>query len=689
MSPSRRGDSGRYRTPEERARDRLERERRRARERGSSSPLGDPGSPPLDAEVWSDAPPVPDEVGYHPPEPEPAYGRPPPAQPDYHRPRPAPGPAEHDFGGPRPAREPAEHDYDRPPPARAEPADDRPAPADELPYPGYRDPLETYDQQVGRRPDDGGGPAPWAETGADHRDDWAETGVEHREDWAGTGVEHREDWAGTGVEHREDWAGTGVDHREDSAGTGVPGGDGWAETGVHHGDAAAEEPWAAPAPEAPVGARRAPQQSPSALTRASAALAGALARLGGKRRGEAREPGSLRGGSLPTSLRPRRTPAGGRPAASVRPRSPSVPRPKRTLSGPTAPTGRRGRIAAVVALVAVVFALWFLFSLFQPLKGGGSGSVAVDIPRGASSSTIGNLLAGRGVISSGFFFKLRATLAGKRSQLESGHFELRRDMSYGAVLDALTSRQGGAVAQQIKVTIPEGLSRTEIAAVTGRDGVTGDYVKASVHSHLLKPSAYGASSAARSLEGFLFPSTYNLLPRDPASKLVNAQLAAFKTNIAGVDLSRAKAKGLSTYDVLTIASMVEREAQIPSERPLIAAVIYNRLKSGIALGIDSTIRYAINDYSRPLTQSDLRLASPYNTRLRKGLPPTPIGNPGLASIQAAAHPAAVGYLYYVAKPGTCGQQAFSSTYTQFLRDKARYDSARAAKGGNSPTTCAH
>jgi uncharacterized YceG family protein len=364
-----------------------------------------------------------------------------------------------------------------------------------------------------------------------------------------------------------------------------------------------------------------------------------------------------------------------------------VSKTKRNPSAPGAPRSRRGRIAAVVALIGVVFAVWFIFSLFQPLKGSGSGKVSVVIPRGSSTSTIATLLADRGVISSPFFFKLRATLAGKRSQLESGRFDLRKDMSYGAVLTALTGAQGTPV--QITVTIPEGLSRGEIAPLAKRAGVTGNYVRASIHSHVLKPQAYGAPASANTLEGFLFPATYDLLPGDPASKLVNAQLAAFKTDIANVDLSRARSKHLSTYDVLTIASMVEREAQLPSERPLIAAVIYNRLHSGMPLGIDATIRYAINDYTNPLTESDLRLASPYNTRIHKGLPPTPIGNPGLASIQAAAHPAAVTYQYYVVKPGTCGQHAFSSSFTQFQQDVARYNSARAAKGGNSPTTCGH
>jgi uncharacterized YceG family protein len=133
--------------------------------------------------------------------------------------------------------------------------------------------------------------------------------------------------------------------------------------------------------------------------------------------------------------------------------------------------------------------------------------------------------------------------------------------------------------------------------------------------------------------------------------------------------------------------MVEREAQQPRERKLVAAVIYNRLKQGIPLGIDATIRYATGNWQQPLTQSQLAIDSPYNTRSNAGLPPGPIGNPGLASLQAAANPARVGYLYYVVKPGTCGEHAFSSTSAQFERDRQRYNEAREAAGGQSPTKC--
>jgi UPF0755 protein len=349
------------------------------------------------------------------------------------------------------------------------------------------------------------------------------------------------------------------------------------------------------------------------------------------------------------------------------------------------PSRPRGRVGAIVALIGVVFVLWFLFSLFQPLKGSGHGQVEVVIPAGAGTSAIGSLLAKDHVISSSFFFKLRVELSGKRGKLESGRYVLKQGMSYGAALAALTGT-GAQPAVTIKVTIPEGFSRVQIAAVAKRAGVVGDYVAASAHSHVLKPTSYGAPASVHSLEGFLFPDTYDLLPGDPVSKLINEQLVAFKQQLATVDLSAAKHVNLTPYDVIKIASMVERETSSPRERPLIAAVIYNRLEANMTLGIDATLRYALNDYDKPLTDSQLASKSPYNTRLHRGLPPTPIGNPGLASLEAAAHPAKVSYLYYVVKPGTCSD-VFSTTFAQFEHDSAIYNAARAADNGRSPTTC--
>jgi uncharacterized YceG family protein len=153
------------------------------------------------------------------------------------------------------------------------------------------------------------------------------------------------------------------------------------------------------------------------------------------------------------------------------------------------------------------------------------------------------------------------------------------------------------------------------------------------------------------VEGFLFPATYDFLAKTTAAQLARDQVQAFCRNWRKVDLAYAKSKNLTPYDVLTIASMVEKEAQAPEERRLVAAVIYNRLHAQMPLGIDATLRYGLNiPPDESIRESQLQSSSPYNTRNRLGLPPTPIANPGLASIRAAAHPAKVDYLYFVRKP---------------------------------------
>ena len=342
----------------------------------------------------------------------------------------------------------------------------------------------------------------------------------------------------------------------------------------------------------------------------------------------------------------------------------------------------RAVVAAAVGGVVVLVGAWFLLSLLQPFKGDGSGQVDVTIPRGASVSQIAELLEERGVVSSAFFFRARAKLASAEGDFKAGAIPMRSDMSYGAAIETLSDPP---TPDTVRITIPEGLSRSEIKALVG-DSLRGDYMAASRRSRALDPRDYRARNAS-SLEGFLFPATYELKPNRPVRELVERQLVAFKRALAGVDLRFARSKNLTVYDVVTIASMIDREAQLPRERALVASVIYNRLSQGIPLGIDATIRFATGNWSEPLKQSELAIESGYNTRTHQGLPPGPIGNPGLAAIEAAAHPAKTDYLYYVVKPGACGEHSFSETDAEFQRDVERYNSERAARGGKSPTDC--
>jgi UPF0755 protein len=371
-----------------------------------------------------------------------------------------------------------------------------------------------------------------------------------------------------------------------------------------------------------------------------------------------------------------------------------APRPVVTPPGdkPGGPARRRhrsvgGRLLGLFALAVLAVIVIGALMLFQPFGSAEGTQVEVTIPQGSSARGIGDQLAQAGVVDSGLLFSVRAMLSGKRESLRSGRVTLRRDMSYGKAIAALSEKEVTTKAPTIDVTIPEGRSRREIAPIARRAGLAGDYLVASKRfKGALNPFRYGAPPGTRSLEGFLFPATYELRPRAPARDLVERQLATFKERFARVDLSGARRKNLTGYDVLIIASMVEREAQLEKDRPLIAAVIYNRLKDGIPLGIDATSRYALNKPSGALTQSELEIDSPYNTRKRAGLPPTPIGNPGLSSIRAAATPANVPFRYFVVKPGTCGEHVFSSDYDQFMADKRRYDDAR-RRLGRSPVQC--
>ena len=347
---------------------------------------------------------------------------------------------------------------------------------------------------------------------------------------------------------------------------------------------------------------------------------------------------------------------------------------------------QRSTFLRVVVVAAILFALvagWFLVSLFQPFKGDGEGEVRVQIPTGASVTQIGDILEENDVISSAFFFRTRVTLGGNRGDLKPGSYKLKEDMSYGAAIDALSE---GPPKDIVTITIPEGRSRAEIEPIVEGAGMSGSYERASVSSPALDLRRYGAAGA-ESLEGFLFPATYELKRGASADDLVAKQLDAFKDQFGSVDLREARRKNLTPYDVLIIASMVEREASVDKDRPLIASVIYNRLRRGEPLGIDATLRFALNNWTEPLTVSELASESPYNTRLNPNLPPGPIGNPGLESIRAAANPADTDYLFFVVKPCGEGEHAFAATNAEHEQNVARYDAERAAQGGQSPTEC--
>jgi UPF0755 protein len=266
--------------------------------------------------------------------------------------------------------------------------------------------------------------------------------------------------------------------------------------------------------------------------------------------------------------------------------------------------------------------------------------------------------------------------------------EAMRTRKLGAVADRLggdgaPEAPAPAEAETISVTIPEGLGLRQVAPIARQAGLRGNYVQAARRAQGFNPGRFGADGADH-LEGFLFPDTYELRAGARVNALVSRQLETFRERIRRVDMDYAESRGLDVYDVLKIASMIEREVHVPRERRLVSAVIHNRLAAGNPLGIDATIRYEDQNFDQPLTESRLAEPTPYNTRAHAGLPPTPIGNPGIEAIRAAANPADTNDFYYVVKPYTCGEHVFTADEAEVQQAVAEYQQALEEEGG-APT----
>ena len=274
----------------------------------------------------------------------------------------------------------------------------------------------------------------------------------------------------------------------------------------------------------------------------------------------------------------------------------------------------------MLALLLAGGVIWFLVELFQPFHGSGHGSVTVTIPAHSSSSQVGDLLERDGVIASSFFFDARATLAGDRSDLRAGTYQLKLDMPYSAVLTDLTTPPTAAKVSNL--TIIEGDTRAKIARAPALPAHPGQLPGR--HPPLPTDQPAGIRRPAIAAVAGGIP-----VPRRPISCAIPIEHPAlwsptscttFKQRFATVNLGYARSKHLTPFDVLTIASMVQGEAATLHDMPLIASVIYNRLRDGMLLGIDATTRYATGNFTTPLTESQLHSSSPYNTRVHPGLP---------------------------------------------------------------------
>jgi len=335
------------------------------------------------------------------------------------------------------------------------------------------------------------------------------------------------------------------------------------------------------------------------------------------------------------------------------------------------PRKRRRRLGGyvVVAVLALIVGLGAGYARAYFSTGPEGHSVMVVIPAGATLSDIGADLAAKGVVPHARSFVLRAQQDGYSTSFKPGTYTLHVNQPYDSLVALLVK---GARPLSVKVSIPEGTTLEQASHLVAArvPAITSDaYVKAARGDP--PPFRLGGYKAGSTLEGMLFPATYDVAPKASARTFVEQQLKAFTENFAQVDMTRAHKANFTKYDVVTIASMIDREVRLPSERALVAAVIWNRLRAHMLLQIDATIQYALGKTKQVLTYQDLKIDSPYNTYKHAGLPPTPISNPGLAALKAAADPAAVKYLYYVARNDGSGGHYFSTDYAQFLVDEAK------------------
>jgi UPF0755 protein len=300
---------------------------------------------------------------------------------------------------------------------------------------------------------------------------------------------------------------------------------------------------------------------------------------------------------------------------------------------------------------------WFAWQLNPP---GGSGSaVEVQIARGCGIPCIGDELSHRGVIGPSWVFNVYSRLHGD-SNFKAGTYELKKNMG---VSSAVKTLKAGPHIAYIQLTIPPGFWLKQISARVGKlPGLHIDsFTEATVNNAVR--SAF-EPAAVNNLEGLLWPDTYNISAEEDEILVLSRLVQQFDRRAVQLGLANANVRGYGAYDIIKIASLVEAEAKIDADRPLIASVIYNRLAQGMPLQIDATLIYARGDPKvRTLTGKDKLIDSPYNTYAHTGLPPTPIAAVSAASLKAALAPATSPYLYYVVIDKK-GDTAFATTLEQ-------------------------
>ena len=339
-----------------------------------------------------------------------------------------------------------------------------------------------------------------------------------------------------------------------------------------------------------------------------------------------------------------------------------IRRKRRSSSGP-----------AVLGMLLVLAVLGAIYLIYSAAVGGDDvqareGPVKVEVVKGDTLSDVADKLEAAGVIKSAFVFKLQARYEGYGTEVQTGRYTFERGQDTDVIFHELAA---GKAVPTIAVTVPEGLTLDETAQTVAK----GSGVPAARFEQAARETDYDYAflehPGIRTTEGYLYPARYDFEKGVTAQQIVDRLLGQYLVVTQDLDVAGARARlGLTEHQLVTVASLIEKEAASSQEKPLVASVIYNRLDRDMPLQIDATIQYALERPKENLSLQDLKVDSPYNTYENKGLPPGPICSPGRESLEAALNPEQTNYLYYVLKVD--GQSHFfTSDYQDFLRVKAR------------------
>ncbi len=331
------------------------------------------------------------------------------------------------------------------------------------------------------------------------------------------------------------------------------------------------------------------------------------------------------------------------------------------------------KVKVLIFTIIAVLCLLVGFVVYQggPCDKNNNKDIVVEIPMGSTVNDVSNILKKNNLIKNEFVFKMNFKIKNNSSHMKSGKYLLNQTYSNSDIIGILVS--GKIYQDGIKITIPEGSTSSEIInlLVKNKLGTEEEY-KALVNnpSTFYDEFEFLKQDDIKTLEGFLYPSTYYFKEDSQPKEIIREMVKLFDTNYTDKLEKQRKTTDLTLQEIISLASIVEKEAMFDEDRPIIASVFYNRLEEGMPLQSDATIQYIFDTRKKSITHNDLKIDSPYNTYIERGLPPTPIANPSIKSIEAVLYPKDTNYLYFVATIE--GGNVYSETYEEHKKNVAKY-----------------